>query len=360
MSHSVKNNDKDYNFSARQLHRIALAWPGIARASFDFELGFNKSKPAAAQPVEQRHVFVAGLARAGTTILLHAIHQSGAFRSLTYRDMPFVLMPVMWQRLSGRDRKQGARRERAHGDRIEVDYDSPEAFEEVFWRVFSGSEYIKPNCLEEYKVSTETIGFFRQYIAQVVASAESPMQTRYLSKNNNNVLRLPAISASFPEAAIVIPFRHPLQQADSLWNQHRRFIERHRQDRFAYSYMRWLGHHEFGATHKPFRFSDSGEPDRTLADTDNLNYWLQQWLHTYTHVLHKRPARSLLVCYEDLCNNPDACLSRIHAEVGLPFSLNNSGVEFAEARRAITSDADVALKNRALELFAELRAQQAL
>lgn len=45
---------------------------------------------------------------------------------------------------------------------------------------------------------------------------------RYLSKNNNNILRLEALATSFPDALLIHPFRDPLQQALSLLSQHRR------------------------------------------------------------------------------------------------------------------------------------------
>lgn len=351
MSRRVSRND--YNFGARLLHRFALAWPGIARASFDFERSLAKAE----QPAEKRHVFVAGLARAGTTVLLRALYQTGVFRSLTYRDMPFVLMPGMWRRLSRHGRKQGEFRERAHGDGIDVSFDSPEAFEEVFWRVFCGSEYLRPDHLRTHRVSSEIIDVFRQYVAQVLASAEEPTQTRYLSKNNNNVLRMPSLAEAFPQALVVIPFRNPLQQADSLLIQHRRFVARHNEDRFGSAYMRWLGHHEFGVNHRPFRFSETSELASIKADSDSPEYWLKIWLETYTHILHNRPTRSLLVCYEDLCNNPDAHLRRIHTEVDLPYSCNDTGVEFAEARRNVVSNVEAGLKDRALSLYGALRTQ---
>ena len=130
--------DSDYNAASRFLHRIALGMPLVTQASFDIEQMLNPP-PALA---DGRHVFVAGLARAGTTILLRALHDTGAFRSLTYRDMPFVLMPNLWAKLSRGSRQYQQQKERAHGDRIQVNFDSPEAFEEVFWRTFCGKDYI--------------------------------------------------------------------------------------------------------------------------------------------------------------------------------------------------------------------------
>ncbi len=83
-----------------------------------------------------QHVFVSGLARSGTTLLMRMLHDTDEFASLTYRDMPLVMAPNLWRRLSGAFQKSMARQERAHGDGLQVDYDSPEALEEVFWRTF--------------------------------------------------------------------------------------------------------------------------------------------------------------------------------------------------------------------------------
>lgn len=345
---------EDYPLGARLLHRLALAWPPAASASFELERLAARAAPAS----EDRHVFIAGLARAGSTILLHAIHGSGEFRSLTYRDMPFVLMPVMWRRLSRRGARNMARKERAHGDNIEVDYDSPEAFEEVFWRAFCGRDYISDDHLRPHEVSADVGADFRAYVDQVMASREAPGQRRYLSKNNNNVLRLAAIAAAFPRSLIVIPFRHPLAQADSLRSQHRRFVERHNQQKFSRQYMSWLGHYEFGADHRPFRFGTGTARAETDLDTQSLAYWLQIWLETYTFIAAHRPSNSLLVCYEDLCNNPDAHLGRIFEPVGLSLPSPATNVSFKVATRTPTENVNAALTSKALDLYADLRSRQ--
>ena len=48
----------------------------------------------------QRPVFIAGLPRSGTTLLLNALGQSGVFASHRYSDMPFVLLPLLWNRFA--------------------------------------------------------------------------------------------------------------------------------------------------------------------------------------------------------------------------------------------------------------------
>ena len=54
---------------------------------------------------DNKHVFVSGLARSGTTILLNALYESDEFASLSYKDMPFVLAPNLWSKLSPNKKK---------------------------------------------------------------------------------------------------------------------------------------------------------------------------------------------------------------------------------------------------------------
>ena len=145
----------DYSPLDKVLHRLALGSPARAEILHDLERGaYLRSSP----DDDGRHVFVTGLARAGTPILMREIYRSGAFGSLTYADMPFVLAPNLWNRLSAKGRTAGPRVERAHGDGIEVDFNSPEALDEVYWRVFSRDNYILSDRLVPYVPDEEQIG----------------------------------------------------------------------------------------------------------------------------------------------------------------------------------------------------------
>ena len=88
-----------YNFLSRLLHRMALQSKIIAEVSFDLENMLVKRDTSfqAGAPV-----FVSGLARSGTTILMRYLYETGLFRSLTYHDMPFVLMPNTWKKIAKR------------------------------------------------------------------------------------------------------------------------------------------------------------------------------------------------------------------------------------------------------------------
>ena len=72
-----KVNKNDYSPIERFLHHLALGMPGVAEASFDLNCALNKSLHDYS---DKRHVFIAGLARAGTTVLMRAFYNTGRFR----------------------------------------------------------------------------------------------------------------------------------------------------------------------------------------------------------------------------------------------------------------------------------------
>ena len=96
------DSKSNYNWSARTLHYLALGIPIVSKASFDLDCIGNNSTHVVKNG---HHVFVSGLARSGSTILTRLLYESELFRSLSYRDMPFVLMPKMWNKVIGKSFK---------------------------------------------------------------------------------------------------------------------------------------------------------------------------------------------------------------------------------------------------------------
>jgi hypothetical protein len=266
--------------------------------------------------------------------------------------MPFVLMPNVWKKLSAPFYKREEARERAHGDGLLVDFDSPEAFEEVFWRSFCGKEYIFDNCLIPHDVSEEVIDQFRHYISSIITSCGNPGQLRYLSKNNNNILRLDAIKSAFPEALIIIQFRDPLQQANSLLIQHRKFLERHSRDKFSCDYMCWLGHHEFGAAHKPFSFTGIPAPANTYQP-DDINYWLSLWICTYRFLIETASPGAVFVCYEELCSDPATVLGKLFNVADIPIEGSSYKSINRQPEKAVAG-ADVELTRQARQIYEKM------
>jgi len=328
----------DYSLAAKALHHMALGTRAFGRLAFDLErsIFLNSSPRSPLGP----HVFVVGLARAGTTILMRALYGSGQFASLTYEDMPFVLCPNMWSRFSRSSVRTRPAQERAHGDGIFVDVSSPEALDEVFWRVFAREPYIKDDGLYPYAPCRETVASFREYIRLVMRRRQ---KTRYLSKNNNNILRIQTLWDGFPDAVFLLPIREPVSHAQSLLAQHRRFLDA---DRFTVAYMGWLGHHEFGKTHRPFVL---GPKLARGSDPSELDYWVEQWIQCYSYLdraLQDDRERVYFVPYESLCEVA-AVWNRIEELTGIEGT-HRPGFKTASRRAELAYDTDLATSARQL------------
>ena len=317
----------NYSVLERVLHRLALSSQFMREVMFEFEesLFFREG-----DVLEDDHIFVAGLARSGTTILLNAIYQSNQFASLSYGNMPFVLAPNFWAMISPTKKHRPAQ-ERAHGDGIKVTTDSPEAFEEVFWKTFGRG----PESTEEK---------FRKYIVLVLKSSN---RTRYLSKNNQNIRRLRDINKYFPTSKILIPFRDPLQQANSLFSQHQKFIHKQREDEFVRNYMNWIGHSEFGLDYQPIITANLEFPDE-----QEFNHWLEQWYLTYESVVNLPMQQNAfnLVCYESLCRSAGVWRS-IRKLLDIELSANFA---FRESRQDILPSFDRNLRDKCFDLYKSL------
>lgn len=298
----------DYNFLSKLLHQIVLGNKVIGEASFDMEtLLYQKKSPP---QTDARHVFISGLARSGTTFLMRQIYRDGNYCSLTYQDMPFVLAPNFWRSLSKFSKQKKGIKERAHNDGIFIEYNSPEAFEEIFWSTFCGEQYIFSKKLIPMDADNDIIKKFQIYISLILKDQNGKF---YLSKNNNNILRLGSLLKAFPNSIILIPFREPIQQAHSLMKQHDNFKKLHKEDPFSKKYMNWLVHHEFGSDHRPFVFNEQAVCE---YQDDDINYWLTLWLNTYRNIIKRRPSEALLLSYEKLCAQEDKIWEKLAGKLG--------------------------------------------
>ena len=337
----------EYSSLDKLQHRLALQFLPLAELSFDIDQKLVRQDLA--QTEDERHVFVSGLARAGTTILMRQFHETGLYRSLTYRDMPFVLAPNLWRKLSNGSTAHSQATERAHGDNILVSADSPESLDEVFWRIFTGSEYIRSDRLVPHQPDTEEQKRFVRYVNAILNAQDEPVH-RYLSKNNNNILRLPAIRQAFPNALILIPFRDPASHASSLLRQHSNFKKLQAADPFVRSYMTWLAHHEFGLDHRPFDFTDTFAPD---TSSDTIDYWLELWCSTYNWLADQAPSDAFFVCYEDLCSNPENWC-RLAAIADIPADKTKSPL-FKKSNATIADVSANPVAARAASIYLTLR-----
>lgn len=315
----------NYSWLQQILHKLALSSDFMRTVSFDVENLLSSQTEGS-----DNHVFITGLARSGSTILLNALYESKIFSSLLYKDMPFVLAPNLWSKLSFIN-KDIDLVERSHGDGIEISLESPEAFEEVFWKTYKDK---KDDSLEK----------FHTYINLINTKNK---KNRYLSKNNQNINRIELINRILPKSKILILYRDPIQQSNSLLTQHKRFIKASEKDKFISNYMNLIGHTEFGPNYTPIN-----KKEIKFDDNFELNHWIEQWYLTYRNCFNAfRGNKNIhFVCYEDLCGSKDywiKILKMLNIEIIYDFN-------FKESRNEIDSRLDNDLVNKALDIYSKL------
>ena len=315
-----------YSWLEQKLHKLALSSKLLREVTFDFE-------STNITPLSETgdHVFITGLARSGTTILLNALYKSNIFASLSYADMPFVLAPNLWSKISF-NKKNLELKERAHGDGIKISTESPEAFEEVFWKTFSHEEY------EELEDK------FRIYVRNIIRKYK---KERYLSKNNQNIKRVKLITSIFSNSRILIPFREPIQHAYSLLTQHKKFIDDSKNDKFIANYMKWIGHTEFGPHYIPLH-----NKDLIFNNGLEINHWIEQWYLTYGDAFQslKNNKNVHFISYEKLCLDKDYWFQIQNlVNIEKPYDF-----EFKESKKDISLNMDKALREKALSLYFDL------
>ena len=310
-----------YGGLERLLHRLAFAALPLQKSLAELEdriyarraVGVSVSRP----------VFIASLPRAGTTLLLETIAALPGFVAHTYRNMPFLLIPLLWDALSRRFHAAGGKVERAQGDGVHIDFDSPEAFEEVLWRAFHPAQYgadrILPWGADAGFDCAEFDAFMGGHIRKLASLRVGAGPARYLSKNNGNLSRLGKLARLFPDGTLLIPFRNPVDHAASLWRQHLLFEQLHAGEPFTRRYMADLGHYDFGANLRPIDF-DHWLDEEDLEPPSSANFWLRYWRAAFAHILANLNDQIVLLSYDGLCAAPAAGLQRIAQRLGVEDS----------------------------------------
>lgn len=299
------------------LHRLAFANRRAVRAAARLDNRiFRRSiqRVTLAPPV-----FIVSLPRGGTTALLNALHRLPGVATHEYRDMPFVTAPLLWSRLGGDRSKRVARRERAHGDGLEIGLDSPEAFDEVLWRAHWPHKYAgeRIGTFDEGDLDDAATSDLVRHHAKVVLvrHGRGADGCRYVSKNNANIGRLRVLDRMFPGCTLVVALRRPAAHAASLHRQHERFLRLHAEEPFVRDYMRDIGHLEFGELHQPIDFPGLAGlvGAREPSDPD---YWLAYWIAAFEEVArHQR--EMLVVQQDDLRARPQATMEGVCSSLGI-------------------------------------------
>lgn len=299
--------------------------PGLVRGIADLEtrlLGETLADIAVERPV-----YIAGLARSGSTILLELLARHPDLATHRYRDFPGVLMPLTWNWFVDRAAAAAPRpaAERAHGDRIAVTPESPEAYEELVWMAYFEDAHApgRSAVLDGRARHADFDAFYRSHIAKILHLRQ---RSRYLAKGNYNLTRLGYLKALFPEARFLAPVRDPVWHVASLMKQHGLFREAEAADPAVLRSMRRSGHFEFGLDRRIVSVGRT-EAERRIealwAEGREAAGWAAYWalLHDWLlDTLAGDPAlaaATLVVRYEDLCADPAAEMRRVLAHCHL-------------------------------------------
>jgi hypothetical protein len=273
-----------------------------------------------------RPIFVAGLARSGTTVLLEMLHAHPDTASLAYKDFPMLYTPCWWNRfirLAGCG--TATLEERAHKDGIRVGPDSPEAMEEPLWMHFFDHLHNPAACnvLAGQTDVPQFETFYRDHIRKVLTIRGG---SRYLAKGNYNLARIEYLLRLFPDARFIIPFRDPVSHIASLRKQQRLFEKLERDDPPVLQHMCRVGHFEFGLNWTPVNYGRQSVTDQILEawrDGRDVEAWALYWEDTHRYLLSRLQSNAalrdavLIVNYESLCADSKTRVPSVFKHCGL-------------------------------------------
>ena len=341
---------KTYSELDKLLHRQFLSKNPLS--DFLYERLLRKSYKSKDTYKNDKHIFVTGLARAGTTSLLNKIFSSGEIDSLVYKYMPFILSPRISKYYAEKFISKGNQKlyKRFHNDGIFINPDSPECLDEVLW-VRSNENYMESNLSIFDEIPDKTLDVYSYFLR---AYSKKTSNHRMLIKNNNHHIRIETLSRYFKNSYFLLVFRDPLNHAMSLNRQHMNFKNLQKKDPFILEYMNLIGHREFGLGMKPFIY-DKTNKFYEKYNSSKLNYWIAQWIETYNWILEsnlKYISNIYFISYEKLCEQ-ESYYKQICDLVGIQN--NNVGKPFKSANQKNNkNNIDSSLLEKALSIYKEL------
>ncbi|WP_423823340.1 sulfotransferase [Salinisphaera sp. SPP-AMP-43] len=308
----------------------------------------NFDTKMAAEAIEdirvQAPIYIAGLARSGTTILLELLAAHPEVATHKYRDFPPVFTPWLWDRWLARvPQKQESAAERAHGDGIAVTSQSPEAFEEILWMAFFSRSHdaAHSNVLTRETSNPAFEAFYHEHIRKILAIRGGQ---RYAAKGNYNLMRLAYLQKLFPDARFVLPIRDPVWHIASLMKQQTLFAAGEKAHPRSIDHLRRVGHFEFGLDRRPIH---TGDDDAVQAVQDlwsegrEVEGWARYWAMVYGALAEQLADDDPLanaaqvIRYEPLCEDSQNTLAAFYDHCGL--SVDNDTLTAAAERLHLPS-----------------------
>ncbi|TFG30548.1 sulfotransferase [Candidatus Thorarchaeota archaeon] len=294
----------DTPYAASTLHRLESSW--------------MKSKIQSISITAP--IYITGLARSGTTVVLEMLSQHKDIASHRYLHMVVPYAPNWFQKLANRVPIMTTPSERLHKDGLFVNRDSPEAVEEIFWQGYfeNALDESLSNILDSRTNHPKFDVFYQENIKKLLLNRNA---SRYLAKNNYNVSRMEYLLKLFPDARFVLMIRNPFDHIASLAKQDAIFKEMEANDPRLLEWTKLIGHREFGTAKICINLDDFDRIKKIRDLWENketyVQGWAVYWASVYEYVHKKlqedqRLAQAVIVIrYEDLCDRPDEVIDQI-------------------------------------------------
>lgn len=306
------------------LEGLVHNWPGLWRWLGDVETWALRDKLASINT--ESPVYVAGLARSGSTILLEFLAAHPHVATHQYRDFPLIFTPVWSHELQRRTPTPPvSASERAHGDGLMITPESPEAMEEALWMASFADAHnpAQSQVLGSHTENARFERFYREHLQKIVYLRGG---YRYVSKGNYNITRLPYLRKLLPDLRVVIPIRRPVGHIASLMKQQRLFVAGESRHPRALRHMQRVGHFEFGLDRRPINVGNprvTSEIIELWNAGDEVRGWARYWASVYGWVREELKRDEALdqaatiVRFEDLCDDPRGSLTQLLQHVQL-------------------------------------------
>jgi hypothetical protein len=265
-------------------------------------------------------IYITGVARAGTTIVLEMLCKHPDLASHRYKHLLIPYIPHWFSQITKLTNFYTKPFERLHKDGIVVNRESPEAVEEIFWQeFFKDSHNEKVSNIVEKNVSNPQFEmFYKTHIKKLIYNQSA---SRYLTKNNYNLTRLEYILEIFPSAKFLLIIRNPFNHIASLMKQSELFIKLERKKSLLNDWLGMLGHHEFGNWQTCINAGDF----EIIQNIHNLwdkkatavKGWAYYWNSLYSYIADsldkndKLRKATLIVRFENLIETPAEIIDEI-------------------------------------------------
>ncbi len=273
-----------------------------------------------------RPIYIIGVARAGTTIILEMLSKHPDLASHKYKHIPMPYLPNWFSRIAKKTKIYTKPIERLHKDGIIVTRESPEVIEEAFWQQFFDNLHNEntSNIINGSVSNPKFEKFYRNHIRKLMINQNC---SRYLAKNNYNITRSEYLLRLFPSSKILLIIRNPVNHIASLIKQTKLYIKMEQKNPILSDWLRIIGHHEFGHRQVCINVGNSGLIRKIRKLWRNKKTYVKGWAYYWSSIYDffadhldknkKLKKATLIVRYNDLCDKPAIIIDKIleHTEL---------------------------------------------